>query len=378
MKISVTNYKVLLGLIFGIGLFLLLSVNTIMAQSSFPAGGSDFRTATEIKPGQYQAGSLNYEDGTTTKYVYYLSGIKIGQAIEATIRFTGNTNLDVSLYDGNETKLTYVYGSEGLDKLAWLAGSTSKSDKYYLVIKNDAVDIASNIVLDLQIINNYDADSSTDAGETITEALPIILGSYQGYFSGEQGNDLKDYYSVKLKKGNQISVKITPPSADSINLAVFDVNRSRLIDNTSSGSGEIVTLSFTPANDGDYYLELECIYGCAKIVNYQLDISGAILPTGGGLLTTIPTGVVQITSVIPSAIPTIGTGGNISPTVTAKPGLLSGNTKLIVLIVGAVLVVVVIILIVFRKKPVEKNEPQMNSGSPDADKATVGYKHPCK
>ncbi len=352
-------------------LFSCLFFHSVVAQEAFPQGGSSFESAVEIKPGLYQGGQLGWEEEATKQQVYYLNDIKSGQAIEAATKFSGDTNLSVSLYNSDENKLADVYGGQGIDALGWLVGSPTKTGTYYLVLRNDAVEQATNISLDLKVSDKYDANSSSDAGDTIPQALLISLGTYQGYFSGEQGNDEKDYYSLALKKGNKVSVKVTPPSKDSINVAVYDTNRSKLDENTSSGTGEITTLSFTPANDGNYYLEVSCYYGCEKIVNYKMEITGATLPTGGGLI---------MTTTHPQE-PTAGPIQNSSPTPVSQKSnffaLTSRDQKYLMLIIGTVLVVIVVVVFLLRKKPIEKDEPQMNSGSPDADKVTVGYKHPC-
>jgi hypothetical protein len=329
--------------------FLLL--NHVSAQETFPPGGSSFDNAVEIKPGQYTGGELGWEDETITQRFYYLTNIKSGQAIEAATKFLGNTNLDVSLYDSSKVKLIDVYGGDNIDALAWLVGSPTKTDKYYLVLKNDAVEVATNISLDLKVSDRYDAGSSTDAGNTITEALAIVPGSYQGYFSGEQGNDEKDFYSLKLKKGKQVSVKITPPSKDSINLAVYDVNRAKLDENTSTDTGEITTLVFTPANDGNYYLEASCNYGCAKIVNYQMTITGATLPTGGGLIVTTSTPA-EITPGAP------GTGQTDNGQ--------QRDRKFMFMIGLTVLAIIIIVYLILRNKTPEKNEPPIKPGIPDS------------
>lgn len=347
------------------------SFRPVFAQETFPLGGNSFDTATEIKPGQYQGGQLNWEEGTTTQQFYYMNNVKAGQAIDATIKFSGDTNMDVSLYDNDKVKLTYVYGGNDIDALAWLVGSSTKMDKYYLVLKNDAVEQATNISLDLKLNNYFDANSQTDAGNTIPQALLIPPGTYEGYLSGEQGNDEKDFYSLKLKKGDRISVKITPPNKDSVDLAVYDINRSKLDENNSSGTGEITTLSFVPANDGAYYLEATCNYGCTKIVKYQMEVTGGILPTGGGLITTETPNAGQAT-IVPV------TDTSLSSVPKQNFLALSGrDKKYLLIILGTVLAIIAVVVFLLRKKPPEKDAPQMNSGSPDADKSTIGYKHPC-
>ncbi len=363
--------KVIKGYMKKIIIFLTLSLflfmGQVLAQSSFPAGGNTFETAVEIKPGQYSGGRIGWEEYSAARQVYYLDNVKSGQAIEATVKFFGDTNFDISLYDSNKTKLTYVFGGEDIDPLVWQVGSPTETGKYYLVIENTAINEATDVSLDLKISDKFDAGSSVDASDALTESLSIPPGSYQGYFSGEQGNDNTDFYSLKLKKGNPVSVKITPPKEDSINLAVYDVNRSKLDENSSVDSGEITTLSFAPANDGEYYLELSCYYGCTKLVSYKMEISGAVLPTGGGLMTT------DAPSSDLSGAPLAGDNSGMAQASEQK----ARDQRFILIIVLTVIAIIVIVFLILRKKPVEKDEPQVNSGSPDADKATVGFKHPC-
>lgn len=344
-------------------------LNIAWAQESFPVGGTDLNSASEIKPGLYQGGTLGWdEDAGVTEQTYYLTGVKNGQLIQAKLMFSGNTNIDFGLYDEDKIKLISAYGGNDIDTLVWLTGAASKSGKYYLSIKNDAVDEATNISLDLKLVDNFDANSQTDAGETIDKALSISSGTYQGYLVGEDhGTDKFDYYQLSLKKGVRTTVKITPSSQDSINIKVYDVNRTMLEEKTPNNEGEINSLSFVPANDGKYYLGLECYYGCKSIVNYQMAISGAVIPTGGGLITTPQDQI--------SEVP-----GNISPTnALSLPNPLSANDrdkKYIFLIGLTILVIIIVVYLILKKKPPEKDEPQMNSGSPDVDKKTDGKNNP--
>jgi len=356
-----------------LGIFLLVFLffpNVVKAQTTFPKGGSDFSTAVEITPGEYQGGEIDWEDNSSTKQFYYLNNVKDGQIIQTKVKFLGNSNLDLALYDGKENKLTYFYGGgEDYETLVWLTDSKTKSGKYYLVFKNDSVDKITNLTLSLNLYDRFDANSQADAGETIDQALAIVPGNYQGYLSGEEGKDEIDFYRLSLKKGARTTVKITPSTQDSINLAVFDVNRSQLEEKSPNNAGEITTLTFVPANDGNYYLKLSCYHGCKKVVDYKMEISGSVLPTGGGLMTTDTpqTTIVPLTGSQPSTFP-------------VKTGTIALNRdlKFILIIAGTILLIIIIVYFLLNKKPPEKDEPQMNSGSPDADKATVGYKHPCK
>ena len=101
-----------------------------------------------------------------------------------------------------------------------------------------------------------------------------------------------------------------------------------------------------------------------------MEITGAVLPTGGGLITTQnPQETIMPTtaSLLPSTIP-------------PKPGTIALNRdlKFGLIIAGTILLIIIIVYFLLHKKSPEKDDPQMNSGSPDADKTTVGYKHPCK
>ena len=344
--------------------------NTVKAQATFPKGGSDFSSAVEIKPGEYRGGEIDWEDNGSTKQFFYLNDVKDGQIIQIKVKFLGNSNLDLNLYDGKENKLASLYGGgEDYETLTWLTDSKTKSGKYYLTLKNDAVDNITNLNLSLNLYDRFDANSQADAGETIDQALPITPGNYQGYLSGEEGKDETDFYRLSLKKGARTTVKIIPSTQDAINLTVFDVNRSQLEEKTPNNAGEIISLTFVPANDGYYYLKLDCYHGCKKVIDYKMEISGNVIPTGGGLITTDT----PQTTILPST----GFQPSTSPT---QPGAITPNRdlKFILIIAGTILLVIIIVYFLLNKKPPEKDEPQMDSGSPDTDKATVGYKHPCK
>lgn len=345
-------------------MFFSFFISPVGGQETFPQGGSSFSTAVEIKPGQYEGGKIDWEDETANKQYFYLSDVKSGQAVEAVIRFSGNTNLDVSLFDNERVKVAYVFGGDDIDPLVWLVGSETNTNKYYLVIENTAINIATDISLNLKVSDKYDANSLADAGSTIPKALLISPGTHQGYLSGEQGNDEKDFYNLKLKKGKRVSIKITPPSEDSIMLAVYDVNRAKLDENTSSDTGEIVTLSFIPANDGNYYLELYCGYGCDEVVEYQMEISGAVLPTGGGLITSETPEVEK-----PTTNPEVSLSPS-SPPTTTNSLLANRDLKYLLIIAGTVLVMIMVVVLLLRKKPSstgtdKTKEATENKSTPD-------------
>lgn len=324
-----------------IGLIILAaSMPKAYAQSAFPIGGLNLDSAVEIKPGSYKGGVLKYdEEEGATQQSYFLSGVKPGQSIEAKVTFSGDTNFDLDLYGEDKIRLINVFGDQNDPKeLVWLLDSSSKSGKYYLWLKNSTVNDITDLALDLKVVDRYDANSQTDAGGSIDQALPLAGGVYQGYFSGDQGNDLADFYKLTLKKGDKTTIKITPPNQDGIDIKIFDINKTEVDYKSPNNEGEITALSFVPANDGIYYIGLSCFYGCKKVVKYQMEISGAAIPTGGGIMTT--------------AAPSLPTG---SVTLPGTLGEKSRSLEFLVLIGLTVVVIIAIVYLILRKKPVQKD-----------------------
>lgn len=267
-----------LAIITFLGVLLAGVIGIVYAQQVLPAGGSGFETAVKLEPGNYQGGSLESKE---MEY-FYLAGVEPGQEINIKGTFTAanvdaGANVILNLY--NEDRTMLFEGYEGVYEtpksitISWLPNADKDSYKYYLVAGSDIFKIASHF-LDISLTNRYDAGSSTDAGDTFEKAMAITSGSYTAYLSGELGTDTKDFYKVGIKKEEKLTAKVTPPSAASPSLKIYNSDRQVLKEVFASNLGAIVQAPLTATKSEDLFVEVSCDSWCSKnLVNYTLNVT---------------------------------------------------------------------------------------------------------
>jgi len=250
-------------------------VNVAMAQALLPAGGSSFETALRIDPGNYQGGILGKH-----QEMYYRFQGKSGQEVRIECKFLPEGNFGVLLY--NESKEKLVGGDYGQDfELSWLANADNSEHTYYLKIISREWQ-ADSFTLKISLVDYYDADSQTDAGDSFDKALVVSPGSYNGYLAGypyiisNVGDDIKDYYKVPVKKGVTYKFKLIPPSSDEMNLDLFSLSRELIKQGSSSNAGAIVSFSLTPSSNTYVFLLVSYTPRTGEeIVNYKLSIESS-------------------------------------------------------------------------------------------------------
>lgn len=257
--------KICLSLIFySIGV---LFFSPAFAQQSLPAGGSSFETAVFLGPGTYQ-GSLAEDE-----IAFYRVQAKAGQEIKIE---TDSGDTWLSLNNDKKEELQW----SGSDRFVhWLPNSEKSLHSFYLEISNEAFEPIESFALQISLINYYDANSQTDAGDTFEKSLNIVTGEYQGYLAGyypamtPKGDDFNDYYKIPVKKGITYVFKVTPPSTDEISLELFNLNRESIDEKSSANPGAIISLSLTPTADTNIFVLVEhdgSISG--EVLNYKLNI----------------------------------------------------------------------------------------------------------
>ena len=245
--------------------------NFAFAQQALLAGGTSFETAVLLESGTYR-GSLA-EDETT---FYRVQG-NAGQEIKIE---TDSGDTWLTLHNDGKEELQF----SGSDRFVhWLSNSEKSIHSLYLKISNEAFEPIESFTLQISLINRYDANSQTDAGDTFEKALNITTGEYQGYLAGTypmmtpKGDDFKDYYRISVKKGVTYTFKVTPPSADKISLELFNLNRESIDEKSSANSGAIVNLSLSPTADTDIFILVENSGPIAgEVLNYKLNINTSI------------------------------------------------------------------------------------------------------
>jgi len=261
------------------GVLLIGVIGIVNAQETLPKGGDGFDTAVEIKPGSYKGRSLESHE---VEY-FYIAGIKPGQEIKINGTFTPETKFSaiatLDLYDENRTDLgvgCYESGEGTMDiscEVSWMTNSDRETYKYYIRTGSDTWNITSYL-LDISLIDRYDAGSQKDAGDTVEKAMSVKSGEYKSYLSGEKGADAKDFYKVAVKKGQTLAAKVTPPSEASIRITVYDSNRKVLKDEYAPNPGAIITNSVPITKSGDVFVGVICDKYCSKeLVAYTLNIA---------------------------------------------------------------------------------------------------------
>jgi len=352
---------------FGSILMLILAVGAVSAlfnlpQKPLPSGGSSFENAVEI-----QAGSYGGELGVTlpssvdvqesTQY-FYIKDLKKGQEVTVKGTFTGKTavgsSVTLGLYDQDRKELdkngVAAYGTAASINLVGLGNS----EKYYVTVK---VDGPAAYAIDISVLDKYDANSKTDAGDSFEDAMSITPGGYVGYLAGGKGNDVVDTFKVPAKKGRLLNTEVTTKSNAAIKVGIYDINKKLIDEKTALNPGATVMNSVGITRDEDVFVVVSCDGGCSS-------------------------GVVEYTLSFPSSQ---GVGG------ATKQGeskslltwLMGLNWLLIIeviigLIVLFILALVVIYLLFFRKKKWDEYKPDYASGSGGVTETIVGYKHPCR
>lgn len=338
-KFSIKN----LAVVSLFGIFLIGVAGIASAQQMLPKGGDSFETAVELEPGAYQADSLEENE------YFYVADIKPGQGIDIKYTFSNGTGNDgwgiLGLYDENRGELLDDWdtvekgGSESIT-VSWMPNTDEDSYKYYIRAGYDNYDVSS-VLFDVSLTDYYDAGSQTDAGDSFEKAMSLVVGEHEGYLSGKSGSDVKDFYEIEIKKGEELTVKVTPPVEASMEVTLYDDSRKELRHEYASNPGAIIETSLVARESEDIFVVVLCDRWCSEdIVNYTLDVT--IKPSAE--VVEAPVGEEGAPKVIlpPGGVPT-GEAGEV------PKGILSG----IVPWIGGSIVLLVIIGIVvssFLKK----------------------------
>lgn len=247
----------------------MLDIPVVMADAE---PNDDFDHAELIAPGDYKGTFLDPEDDK--RDFYRITNIKPGQEIEVKCVFTveglWSAESSVALYD--EDWAVLVEDSLGSKTLSWTASSAKSSYEYYIQVSlglclyKSGVKPSVSYSLKASIIDHYDADSETDAGDSFDSALDITSGDYDGYLSlGKRGsytnvggNDVEDYYRIDqtLTAGQRINVKVTPATDQAVRVYVYDPNRAEIAYKYSANPSAIVRINTTAPLSGNYYINI--------------------------------------------------------------------------------------------------------------------------
>lgn len=242
-------------------LTLAFNLRTVVADTE---PNDDFNHAELITPGLYE-GSFHRDPGPSDEEDFYkITGIMPGQEIEvkwaSTVKNMYTWNFWHALYDEDRAELDS-------GTLSWTATSAKSSYTYYIGVGLGFCIYMSgrtptlNYSMIVSIIDHYDANSGTDAGDSFDSALTITAGDYEGYlqsYYSEGGDDEEDYYRINqtLSAGQLINVKLTQAPDMDAEIYVYDPNRAQIAYIDSASPGVIVRANATAPQSGTYYIKV--------------------------------------------------------------------------------------------------------------------------
>ena len=189
-------------------------------------------------PGRTRTGSLDPDAGDDQDWYrfYVCEGQSIQTSIETSEDFgvylmdsTGN-NLGTS-YDVDITAIYFV-----------------------CVFSNDGAN-SGNYYLDVSLINQNDAGSGGDAGNTVNSALRINPGTYVGYMDF---NDVEDWYSFAVNQGDSITFNVVPLEKSDYDIHLYNPNGIKVHSATYYGED---TLEYPIDQSGTWTIQLDMFPG---------------------------------------------------------------------------------------------------------------------
>ncbi len=165
--------------------------------------GDSMRRATVFYPGEpvdnTPGRGVLAELTSITDEDWYRFSVCEGQNIQVSVSGTGG-DLDIGLWDINEVeKASSKSAGSSSESFSFTAEYTGY---HYLLVK--PVDVPSGglqYTVNVNLNNQNDIGTGSDAGNSISAATPISPGSYSGYLDV---NDEQDWYSFNVNEGDGI------------------------------------------------------------------------------------------------------------------------------------------------------------------------------
>ncbi len=359
-----------------LGLFLLgllfLAGNSANA-ASIPEGGSGFEEAASIEPGEYEDFNIEGDEE-----LYYKLNVKAGQ--EARAGFQYKCHPDASRYHyydmvwglynsdraavATDSFLVDCNSSEfNSSEIAWMPNSDQSEYEYYLKIGCEKPGVGVTIKgLSISATDYYDAQSQTDAGDSITGATGVEFGEYEGALSGELGSDKKDVYRVPVGSDKTLSVRLVPPTDEILEVAVLNSDRKEIRKERSANKGAVVENNAPIYAGGDYYVSVSCreYPECAGVTEYSLSIeekegiSEALkeeIPPSEGGMPSVPEDIGEMTRQMQES------GEKASEAL--KEGIRGLIYYIVLPIAGGIvflIVIIIVVVVVLKKRGGDKGE----------------------
>lgn len=242
-----------------------------------PKGGDMVETAVPLAPGDYATDHIIAKGMRE----YFSVLIKPGQTLTVGFRTpdTANPYAGASIHneDGNLLIKETIIGSPGtLKSISWTPGSMKDEYTYYIGVGNDYDANAEGTAYYIKIEDNFDAGSTTDAGDVFDNALEIKPGEYVGFLSGTRGDDKKDFYAITVNAEQKVRAKVKPETDTGFKVTIYDQDRVKVGTKTAANPGAIARVSWTAPEDQEVvYILVEPRNYSAKssVLKYDLNVA---------------------------------------------------------------------------------------------------------
>ena len=211
----------------------------------------------DLAPGRGRTGMLDPDDGDDGDF--YRFPVCEGQTIQASI--STSESYDVQIFDLSGTQVGQSHTAE-------------TTGLYFVgIVSNDGA-VAGDYTLSLTISNQNDANSGSDAGNNINNAVSISPGTYSGYLDS---NDHEDWYSFNVNSGQGIFITIDSPEKNDMDVYLYDPSNELVHYEKWYGDDE---LEFPASDSGIWKIKIDTFPGWDTELwpdNYLLYGSGAYI-----------------------------------------------------------------------------------------------------
>jgi hypothetical protein len=291
-------------------------------------GGDNYETAVPLTPTKLYR--LNHHQ-KVNQYDYFYLEAKPGQKIVASLEtgekgvtikpdntFEENLNpyAGISLQSPQKIQLENkeIIGGKNDARQIMYSIPVGGQGRYYILIGSAYDNQHKDHRFKAEIVEQFDAGTQLDAGETRDTALPIQIGTIKGYLNP---SDSVDTFKVNLPAGN-LNIRMRPTSEKvRVRLELFDADGIHMADQSGPNDGAVAKIeNLAIAKAGEYILKAESAYPNPSETEYTLEVipgSAPIADLGAPAATGAAT--TPVTPQIPAAAPFVPSMAPAAPSI---------------------------------------------------------------
>jgi hypothetical protein len=224
------------------------------------------------------------------KFDYFSLDLKAGDFLEGMIRtgthgghFTngafkesrGSPAGHISIHGPDQTKIEDSWLWTNDSNIKKTAQFVAPSDGRYFILVGATSFVMNkdHFVFNLKVSKKGDLDTDTDAGASMSSALPIAVGTYQKTSGGLA--DKEDWFKLSAKKGESYQLTMVPAgdSGPQVRVEVVDSLKIRVRSEFRGGdSGQGLKSSFSIPEDGEYFIKVRYDSYSGGVADYAVTL----------------------------------------------------------------------------------------------------------